>query len=183
MTLSSEPDNWNFRGFHWYETLSTVKMRESARFLEHRHQEFNVAVRPAKPWKVQHLYFEDELLGEPVTLLYRFDLNCNQLYKAEYIFSRVLDGHTINKLVKAIKVKHGIELEEEYSNDMYLASGTLADGTHVQILGLGQLHFHRGKTILYYQTKEYRGMWGWADGAEPVCEASLAEQESLIEKL
>ena len=174
----------NFRNFHWYESMETVKTNEAAQFLEYRQLELNIAVDPPKPWEVEHLYFKDTLIGKPVKILYQFDRECKQLYAASYIFEEVIDSHTIDILFDAIEDKYDIELDiSEYRGDLY-ADAELNEETTFTFSEDGLLHFHRGVSVLKYKTSNlYKFVYGWKEGKEPRCTSKEKARINVQEKL
>lgn len=173
----------NFRNAQWYDTLDEVKESETAKFVEHRTQEMNIAVDPPKPWRTEHLYYEDSLLGERVLILYRFDLDCKQLYEAGYIFDRILDDHSLGRLIEAIQEKHGVALSIFAPNDGFFASGRLNESTSVQVNRDGLMHFHTNRTVVYFQTTNFHWLDGWSEGTAPTCPEKARQLQELKEKI
>lgn len=173
----------HFRNVRWYDTIDVVRKKETSPFVEYRHEELNIAVDPPKPWKVEHLYYKDALLGRPVLILYRFDLNCKQLYEGGYIFDEILDDRAIYQLVAAIEDKYKIKLNTEFINEELFSGGKLNEDTSVQINQGGRLHFHSDKSVIYYQTNNFHWLGGWKEGTEPTCREKDSELERLQEKL
>lgn len=177
---SQAPD---FRSSYWYDSVDKVRAAERAQFVERRSEELNIAVSPPTPWRVEHLYFRDTLLGHSVLVLYRFDLECRQLYQADYIFPRVLGDQAVLKLVAAIEDKYKIKLETQYINDVLFSSGDISDSTAVNINQNGMLHFHNRNTTVSYRTRNWSWMGGWVEGKEPMCPGKKQRHERLKEKL
>lgn len=173
----------HFRNAKWYDTIDEVRAKEKAQFIEYRKEELNVAVDPPKPWKVEHLYYKDTLLGMPVLVLYRFDLDCGQLYRGEYIFEKILDDREIFKLVAAIEDKYKIQLDVQNTSEKLFVNGKLNESTFVQINRDGQLHFYINNTVIYYRTNNFGWMSGWKEGTEPTCPKKSMQLELLKEKL
>ncbi|WP_431023945.1 hypothetical protein [Halomonas sp. H5] len=173
----------SFRNVSWYQTLGQVMELELAEFVEYRTEELNMAVDPPRPWSVEHLYFKDVLLERPVLILYRFDLDCQQLYQAEYVFEEVLDDRDIGHLASVIEEKYGVSLDMIYLGGMLFASGVLNGSTRVQINQYGHLHFHRNKTVVYYYTRNFHQLGGWREGTEPECQKALIRDRVLRERL
>ena len=166
----------HFRNARWYDSIDRVKEKEKAQFVEYRKQELNVAVDPPKPWKVEHLYYKDTLLGKPVLVLYRFDLDCKQLYQGEYIFDEILDDRELFQLVAAIEDKYKIELAYKFYPDdgAEFWSGKLNESTSVSINKDGHLHFYTNNSVIYFRTNK---------GTEPACPDKSRQHELLKEKL
>ena len=175
----------HFRNVRWYDTLTHVKEAETARFLEHRKQETNVAVTSPKPWPVEHLYYEDYLLDKHVLILYRFDLECRQLFEAGYIFDEVLDDVSLFKIIDAIQVKYDVELQTATFEKpkFFTATGDLNDETKIVINQYGRLHFHNNNTVVYFETTNYSWLGGWVEGTEPKCPEKTETLRKLQEKL
>ena len=173
----------NFRNFHWYESMDTVKTNEAAQFLEYRQLELNIAVDPPKPLEVEHLYFKDTLIGKPVKILYQFDRECKQLYAASYIFEEVIDSHTIDILFDAIEEKYDVELEIDVFSDELFASAKLNDETTFSFSEYGLLHYHRGVSVVSYQTANLSYFLGWQEGTEPGCSSKEKARIDVQEKL
>lgn len=172
----------HFRGFKWYETLETVRATETASFVELRTNEMNVAVSPPVPWKVEHLYYRDVLDGKPVLVLYRFDLECKQLYEGNYIFERQLDDQDILKLVSALEDKYKVKLSVRSFGDEFHVSGLINDRTAVEIYKEGLLHFFTNNTVVSFHTTNWAWI-GWREGTEPKCNDKNQSHEALKKKL
>lgn len=173
----------NFRNFHWYESMETVKTNEAAQFLEYRQLELNIAVDPPKPWEVEHLYFKDTLIEKAVKILYQFDRECKQLYAASYIFEEVIDSHTIDILFDAIEEKYDVELKIDVFSDELFASAKLNDETTFSFNEYGLLHYHRGVSVVSYQTANLSYFLGWQEGTEPGCSSKEKASINVQEKL
>lgn len=158
--LNSDPD---FRNVRWYDTIEEVKRSETANLIEHRTKEMNAAVDPPEPWRVEHLYFEGSLLGKDVRILYRFDLDCKQLYEAGYIFNEILNSRSLGKLIEAIEDKYDVSLKISTPSDSFFASGKLNERTIVQINRDGRMHFHTNATVVYFQTTNFHWLAGWLE--------------------
>ncbi len=173
----------HFRNARWYDSIDRVKAKEKSQFVEYRKEELNVAVDPPKPWKVEHLYYKDTLLGKPVLVLYRFDLDCRQLGVGEYIFYEILEDREIYKLVDAIENKYKIELNTRYLNKKMFSNGKLNEATYVNISQYGHLHFYTKNSIISFRTNNYNYFLGWKKGTEPTCPEKSRKRELLKEKL
>jgi hypothetical protein len=177
--FSKDHSEINFRNMQWYDTIDSVKEREKSPFVEYKIQEINVAVNPPVPWKTEHLYFKDTLLGEPVLILYRFDIDCKQLYEGGYIFSKILDDYLVYRLIGAIEDKYKVELNARILDKKIYAGGKLNKDTKVYIQQNGRLHFHTKNTVIWYETNNYSWMSGWKKGAEPMC----LEKDKALDRL
>lgn len=173
----------DFRSSHWYDQSEKVRAVETAQFIERRTEETNVAVSPPKRWKVEHLYFKDTLLGHSVLVLYRFDLECLQLYQADYIFPLVLDEESVFKLIAAIEDKYKTKLATQYVNKRLYSNGNINDSTEVSISQHGLLHFHNKNTVVSCQTTNWSWLRGWVEGKEPMCQAKRRQHDRLKEKM
>lgn len=173
----------DFCSSQWYDQLEKVRSVETAQFIERRTEETNVAVSPPKSWKVEHLYFKDTLLGHPILVLYRFDLECLQLYQADYIFPLVLEDADVFKLIAAIEDKYKTKLATQYVNKMLYSNGNINDSTAINISQNGLLHFHNKNTTVSYHTTNWSWLRGWVEGKEPMCQAKKRQHDRLEEKL
>ena len=183
LAIADEPETPNFRNVRWYDHMDVVKERELAKFLEYRDHEINVAVRPPKPWKTEHLYYEDTLLDKRVRVLYRFDNDCELLYRADYIFDMVLSDGDTYALINAVEDKYGVELNTSTINGDIYSSGRLDEETTINFNQSGLLHHHTNNTVIYYQTSNFHWMIGWGEGAEPNCVEKVEALNELQEKL
>lgn len=180
---SSSGHKPDFRNARWYDSLQEVKSAETAKLIEHRTQEVNVAVDPPKPWPVEHLYFKGSVLGKEVRILYRFDLDCKQLYEAGYVFDEILNSRELGKLIDAIEDKYNVALDISTPSDSFFASGKLTERTRVQINRDGRLHFHTNETVVYFQSTNFHWMSGWTEGTEPTCAEKTRKAQELKKKL
>ena len=173
----------DFRAFQWYSTLEQVRKEETAAFLEYRAEELNIAVSPPKPWKTEHLYFRDTLLNKPVRILYRFDIGCQKLFEASYIFDEILNERDLTYLIEAIETKYEVKLKIDSTEDGIYAGVNVTPRTAVLISQKGMLHFHANVTVVTYQTTNYHWLGGWNPGTAPTCEKRKAILKGLQEHL
>jgi hypothetical protein len=175
-----------FRNSSWYDTIDQVRRKETAKFIKHSKTEMNLAVNPPKPFPANNLYFRDELIGKPVTILYEFDLMCGQLIKASYVFDEVISWHEFETLKVALSKKYKLEpsVSSFPHQNKEFASFNLDDRS-ITLSKLGGLHIMPNRTWIKFQTST----WSWLAGGwlapeyEPTCEAKQKFEKSLQKKL
>jgi len=172
----------HFREVRWYDTINVVREKETSPFVEYRQEESNIAVDPPTPFQTEHLYYADTLLGKPVLVHYKFDLDCKQLFEGGYIFEEILNSRAIDKLIRTIEHKYAISMKDQILDNKHFSYGNLNNSTKVGILEFGRLHYQTNKTIIYFRSTNAH-MNGWREGKKPECSARMREVQELHEKL
>jgi len=176
---AQEDPSGHFRNARWYYSMDAVKKIETAQFREYRQKQMSIRIfSQPKPERVEHLYYEDTLLGKPVLVLYKFDLECKQLFEGQYIFNAILDINDVAKLAEAIEDKYDVELEpSNFEEGGTLWFARLSERRELHLNEEDQSQFYTKSTVIRYSRRIWEGMH------DPTCNEKEAEYQELLKKL